>query len=499
MASSSIKSFSLLFFLSLLAYVFSFFTQIATSFYFGTSPELDAYYSIIAAAGFFIFYINPIRDTLIKVIFTEYKIGYNQASKVLSSALTLQFLLAGISSVLFIFEDIREFVGVNFTEKINEHTIFIFLPYLFLFGFAEIINGLLISFNKLYLQSIARLASSAFTLIIIFLLANKIGIYAMLISVQFNQIVIIVLSVFGLRREKINIKLTNPFYIFRINGFQKIFTSLLISYFFAQLYVVIERFSMLSFSSGLVSSFLYSTALVNIGISIIVQPMMNLAWPKFLEFEGKNDNDSIKSLTEDTILILLFVLLLGTNFVFFNAYELVDVIYGRGKFDAQSIMSTSKMLKATIFTCIPIAIYTLLTRLLITKGYSKSVAFAAISIAITGILVITLSMFFNSISLISSHWLIGNSTGALIAFILTKKKINLFILDKLILKKILKIIFITLLGLIILFWTKQVTQDLKSSIIKLLINAMALMLVIIPSYLLLKVKEDYNLNNENSS
>lgn len=409
-----------MFVLSSVAYAISFLSQMAISFYFGTSKSLDSYLTLIAAASFLLFYINPIRDALIKIVFNIKAKNNQEASMVFSSAIILQLLLSNLSIVFFFLNPISDLLNVTSKGVASNNLLFAFLPYFFLFGASETTNGLLLSFNKLKYQAVARLISSLIGLICILLLAKKYGIFALLISLQLTQLVSLIVSSYGLYKEGIRFIWINPMVILKSPGFLPIFSSLIFSYFFAQVYTVFERFTMMKMSTGLVASFQYSTALVNVGISIIVQPVLNIIWPKFMDQNIKGNELDLVKLTEKTVGILGYFLLIGCSFIFFNSFEFVKVIYSRGKFGAESINVTSEALRATIYTAIPIAIYGILSRILLTMGKVKQLGIASFSIAVTGILVIALSYYTNHFKLVYYHWFIGNLIGAIITFYMIK-------------------------------------------------------------------------------
>ncbi|WP_374166357.1 lipid II flippase MurJ [Arcticibacter sp. MXS-1] len=236
-----------------------------------------------------------------------------------------------------------------------------------------------------------------------------------------SQLVTAVFSLWGLNRSGIKLVWAAPRHVINASEFWPILSSLLVSYFLAQIYVLVERATMVRMASGLVASFQYSIALVNIGISIIVQPINNLVWPKFLEENASNDRSSTIRTTENAIVMVVLILLVGCVFVYSNAYEIITLIYSRGNFDQKSVYSTGDALRATIFTAIPIGIYGILTRVLITRGHGRQLALAASSIAIVGIGVIVLAFFTQSKRLIMYHWFLGNTFGAVLSFVAVKK------------------------------------------------------------------------------
>ncbi|PAW95011.1 hypothetical protein CKK33_16510 [Mucilaginibacter sp. MD40] len=424
MKSSFLKSFGQLFFLSTLSYVIGFLGQIVISYYLGTSSSVDSYFTVMAAASFLLFYVTPIKDTLVKIVYEASAESNEAASKLFSSGLILQLLLALVSSVLFFAKPFWLLVGSRNDSVINFSLLLFFVPYLLLFALSETINGLLLSFNKLNYQAIARLVSSVLGLIFVALLARKYGIYSLILSLQVAPLSTALISLIGLRKNGIRLVWVSPKIILKVPYFWPILSSMLLSFFFSQIYVLVERSTMYKMTIGLVASYQYSVTLVNVGISMIVLPITNLVWPRFLKANKEGDSANIIKITEYTIAGMCFILLFGCLFVYANAYDVITVIYSRGKFDYKSIASTGKALQLTIFTAIPIGIYNVLTRILITKGLAKYLAIAASSIAFSGIGIIIISYYINSATFIMCHWLIANTLGALLTLIAVKKHLS---------------------------------------------------------------------------
>ena len=422
MAFNLFGRFSLLFVLSTLGFLISFTNQIAISYNFGTSKELDSYLSLVSVAGIFLFYVSPLKDALIKAVFGAYANNKEAASEVYSSGLIFQSCLALVSIGLFIFSPISRLYHDTVKDVIEKSIIVSFVPYMLLLGLSEIANSLLLSLNKLIYQSIARLISSTVGLLIILGLASKFGIYALIIALQASQLINLIVSFYGLFNEGVKFRFVLPTIIFKTKGILSMFGALSFGYLLAQLYVFFDRFAMMRMSTGLLSSFQYGTTLVNVGISLIVHPIWNIIWPKFLNFELNEDWEGMIILGQKALSIVVLVLFFGCSFVFINASDIVTIIYYRGKFSANSIEMTAMALKATIFTAIPITIYGVLTRILMTIGEARKLAFASFIMALSGIFVISISFWGEYKSLIVFHWLLSNIVGALVVFQMVRNK-----------------------------------------------------------------------------
>lgn len=420
MKYSFLKSFSQLFLLSTLSYILGFLGQVIISFYLGTSSSLDSYFTILAAAGFLLFYVSPVKDVFVKIVYEASADGAD-ASKLFSSGLILQALLSLLSSCLFFVKPFWKILGTHDKDVVDYNLLLLFVPYFLLYALAETTNGLLLSFNKLNYQAVARLISSIIGLLFVIILAPNYGIVSLIISLQVTQLITTIISFVGLSKNGIRFTWITPSLIFFKSSFLGMLSSLLLSYLFSQIYVLVERAAMFKMTTGLVASYQYSVTLVNVGISMIVIPLINLVWPKFLEESKKGNDENIIKITENTIIGMSFLLLTGCLFVYINAYDVISLIFSRGRFDNKSIISTGNALRATIFTALPIGIYGILTKVLITRGHAKHLALAASSIAFLGIFIIIIAYYIGNTTLVMCHWLIGNTIGALFALYSVKK------------------------------------------------------------------------------
>jgi putative peptidoglycan lipid II flippase len=191
------------------------------------------------------------------------------------------------------------------------------------------------------------------------------------------------------------------------------FLSLVVNYIIAQGYMLYEKWGMGLFGNGVISSFQYSVLIVTSIISILAYPMINLIWPKFLEQEHSENRKLMIQSGINAALPMMFILTVVCIFIFNSAEEIITILFYRGEFDLVSLELTARALYLTIFAALPISIYTLGLRLIMSQGRSALVATAGTGVGIIGIFIIYMSLKLNSVYLLQSHWLISNSFGAL--------------------------------------------------------------------------------------
>ena len=407
------RRFGILVILSTIGYALSFGNQLVISYYFGTSSKLDAYWAALGIANFLCFYLHPLKEAIVPATFRSSMISMEDASDMLSAGITFLSLLVGISGwLMFIAPSILVDWLANPDQSDQQLLKLLpwFIPFVFLFSFSEILSSVLLGFNKNVTQAAARLVAGIASLVTLILLSQQFGIKALVISLLVNQLVVVLVSIWSLKSLKIKLKLVSIAILKKQNMFT-LFSSLFFSYLIAQSYVLIERNTMMQLSDGLLSSYQYSTSLVNVLLSVIAFPFANLLWHKFLNAKHLNDTSGAHSILFRASYVLFLILLPICTFGYLNAKTIIFIIYSRGAFDIQSLQLTTEAFKATIFAAIPIGISSIIGRYLISSHHPKFLAITGVFTAVAGISIIGVSYFIKSVELIQWHWFFANLLG----------------------------------------------------------------------------------------
>lgn len=416
------QRFGWLFVLSSAGFLLSFGNQLVVSFHFGTSAMLDAYWALFAVANLLVFYVQPLREALVPPVFTAASVERERACSLFSAGLVAQVVLALGSTALLLLIPSGVLAHFGVHEPGLGGLLLGFLPFFVLFALAETCNGLLLSFNRVVYQAVARLASALIGLICLWLLADRIGVLALVFSLLIAQLATLLVSVVGLQRVGIRWVWRGFDPLWREPRFRSVLSALLISYLLAQVYVVIERVTMLGMQPGLVASYQYSVALVNVLISLLAFPLANLLWPRFLAQASHEGVDAMLLTAARVVAPLTLVLLACCIFTQRFSVEIVELLFGRGSFDAESVAKTSQALRATVFAALSISLFTIFSRILFSQGRGRAIAAGGISIAVSGSGVVLLAGWLGSVTLVQWHWAIGNTLGlCVILFLLLRR------------------------------------------------------------------------------
>jgi putative peptidoglycan lipid II flippase len=405
------KRFGWLFLLSSAGFLLSFGNQLVVSFHFGTSVELDAYWALFATINLLLFYVQPVREALVPPVFTASSVDRDHASALFSAGLAAQSVLAFSSMALLVMAPVGMLAHFGVDESNLGRLVFGFLPFFVLYALAETCNGLLLSFNRVVYQAAARLLAALIGLTCLWLLAGRIGLLALVLSLLTTQIVTLLASIIGLRRERVRWTWQGFAPLWKEPRFRSVVSALLVTYLLAQVYVVVERVTMLNMQPGLVASYQYSVTLVNVLISLMALPLANLLWPHFLAQASHEGSDVMLQTAARVVAPLTLILLACCSFTKEFSVEIVQLLFARGSFDAASVHQTSQALRATVFAALSISLFTIFSKILFAQGRGRAIAAGGVSIAVSGLGVVLLAGWLGSVTLVQWHWAIGNTVG----------------------------------------------------------------------------------------
>jgi len=414
------RRFGAVFGLTAVGYGLSFCSQILISRYFGTSSDLDTYWTGIALVNLLCFYVNPLKESVISAIHRESMQRSENSGEVVSAVLAFMCVLLSVSSaVLMLFSDEFTRFMVGSDNRASETLLQLLpwlLPYIWLFAIAETVNTVLVSFNRLIFQAVTRLFASLALIGGVALLGSRIGVPALAIAQSLGCTVMLVACMFALRRLRLRV-VWNAVGVLRRASVFPVFASFLASYFLAQLYVMGERAAMIRFSSGLVSGFQYSTTLVNVLVSLTAYPLANLLWPRFMEQSVCGDREAARDGAAKTVGLAFAFLLFAGGYTWNFAEDIIRLLFHRGAFDERSVQMTAKILQATVFAAVPMGTGMVFGRFLMSFGLSRWIAWSGLATTLAGSATIAVALVFESERIIVWHWCVANMAGGVVAAI----------------------------------------------------------------------------------
>jgi len=388
--------------------------QLLTSYYFGTSPELDRYLTTLAAIHFLLFYIYPLKETLTSSTSLSTYIKASELNGVLAAVIAILLLISTLLSlVLMTFH--KELLANDYASSSKEGVLLVYiLIYLFLLPISETFNSFLIILNLTLHQALVRLGSIVTIFISIVLLSRSLGVGSLLLGLIFAQIFIVSLSGLLLMLNGLRPKWQGFRVLTRIPFAFQAFTAISVTSLFALLHAFVEKFTMLSMMSGLVASYLYGISIVNVLISVLTFPFINFIWPKFVDFINRKEEDQIFSYACNSMRPVIIILIALASFIGYFSLEIVNLLFKRGEFTNQSAMVTAEMLSILLFAAVPVCIAAIFSKVLFAQKHFFIVMFSGVFSSLSGIFIILIAKAIDSITLIQWNWVISNFLGLIV-------------------------------------------------------------------------------------
>jgi putative peptidoglycan lipid II flippase len=268
---------------------------------------------------------------------------------------------------------------------------------------------MLVCLDKVIFQSIVKVFAATFSLTLLFFVSKSLGVKAIYIALLVGQFVVTFMSLYALRNYSFKFKFKFDFLsVLREKKFFNLFTSLIVSYLIAQFYILSERTAMVDMQDGLLSSFQYSASLVNVLVGVVAVPISTSIWHTFLQAKVTKNHKEAQALALKASYALFIIMTLICSFSFFNAREIIYLIFSRGQFDEVSLLLTTQTFKAVIFVALVIGLTNIFGRFLMSIARARDNAIIGILTAIFGMSVIFISWFYGYSNLIQWHWLVAN-------------------------------------------------------------------------------------------
>ncbi len=414
-----VRRFGLLVGLSTAGYVLSFCSQLMISYYLGTSSDLDAYWAGLALVNVLCFYLHPLREAIVPAIHRAGLPSSPNAGRIFSAGLSLLGVLV-ISSAMLLWTFSESFVAWMMPARgMQADTSLVRLlpwlvPYIGLFALSEMLTSVLLSLDRAVFQAAARIVSATIFLLVLLVGGASMGV-SVLILAQLSSLAVTVMMCSVLFRTLKFQPAMNMVQILRDSGVFPLFLSLLGSALVANLYTLTERSIMIYLSPGLVSAFQYSTTLVNVLVSVLAVPLVNMLWPHFLAGQNPERFSSAGDMAARAGAGLFLVLIVVCTFAWKHAEEIVHVLFGRGAFDEYSSGVTMSAFRAVVFASIPISIGAVCGRFLVSLGDPRWQVLIGLANALVGVSVILTAWWLKSSTMVQWHFLAANCAGMAVA------------------------------------------------------------------------------------
>lgn len=156
-----------------------------------------------------------------------------------------------------------------------------------------------------------------------------------------------------------------------------------------QFYFVIHRITASLLGEGTISAVNYASKLSGFPQAIMMTAVTTVIYPLLSRKEGEGDSATVRALYKKGLRYLVVLIVPVTVIAFVFAGPIVGIVFGRGSFDEQSILTTTPIFQAFTLSMFFLAANTYITRFYYAKGNSViPVIFSLINVFGVNLLVI---------------------------------------------------------------------------------------------------------------
>lgn len=388
--------------------------------YFGISVDRDVW---LLAFSSMVLLENaiwgPLNETFrSKFIFLKSELGEANALDKVRSLIFFMFvisLLLCISIALFP-EPIAKMIAPSFKgDELKFLLIMIRLlaPYLLFNQLVQILTSILNSYDSFYIPEIAGLISNIINLVLIYFLAQSIGIYALLLAYYISIAILFILI--GYQISKLNLGLINFKKAIFFDDFKLFFLFALpffLPYFFGQLSGFIEKNILSSLGLGFVSLLDYSKKFNEVIISVLFSVLATILVPVLsTKYAEKKPSEFVANFLGVYQLGFLFLTLFIALFTS-SSESFVRLLYDNGGINPSQIIQISELTIYYSWATLAVFIYAIFGMSLLSSGASKKYALLGLIAQILGLitnvsLVKSMGIYIFPLSYFIAHFTIG--------------------------------------------------------------------------------------------
>jgi putative peptidoglycan lipid II flippase len=280
----------------------------------------------------------------------------------------------------------------------------------------SIIKTFYSSNNEFILPEYVQLITHICVIGAVFILADKINTFALLLGLIIGTIVQVLILLANLFKRKIL-----KFFRFGIRKYSGLATSALIIIlieFLGQTYSFIDRSFFERLPKGFIGGLYYAGIISNLPIAIFAMTLGSIAFPKISQHIQNKNYTELKRLLLSIIGKLLIIAIPITLVLYFFSDLVVKIILQRGAFDADATKITSEMLKLLSIGLPFVMIHTILAKIIF--ALKKEIWFLFFTIA--GVVI----KFILTYWFVSIKWFYGVALSTSIVFILTVLILSIF-------------------------------------------------------------------------
>lgn len=380
--------------------IFGFLREIIIASYYGTTIQTDAFFVAQNIPTIAFAAIGAAISVAVIPIYTKLlKKDLKMASYFINNLITISILITTFLMIICIVlsQEIIYLVAPSLSSEgieIASKMLKIFSITIYFTMFSYILGGMLNSHNKFYVPQLAAIPYNIVSVLAVMFFSKQYDIWALVFGTiigMFIQTIVHIIPITKFNKYKFVLD-------FKEKNLKKLLIlswPMVITVLFQQLNLVVDKNIASSFQIGSISAINYSNRIIGIIYGIFSVSLMTVLYAKFNDLIINNKKNEISNLLFRSLNVVLLITLPFTMLSIVFGSDIVYVIFGRGEFDATSVMTTSSVYVYYSLSIFSMAANDIILRCYYSLNDSKSPLWiTVICVVINIILSILLSKYF---------------------------------------------------------------------------------------------------------
>lgn len=339
--------------LNMVSRVLGLFREILIATYFGASGTTDAYFTATRVSNFFTTLLGEgALGSAFIPIYNDVKMSdgeqeaKNFTCNVLNMIISFSFWTS-LLTILFSKQIIRDILGFKDPTRIElaSNLLKIMGFYLLFISISGVISSILNNYGKFYISTLVGIIFNLTIIIGTFISKNTIGIYGLAISFLLSGLFQVLIQIPSFLKIIKEYKL-----IYNINDknlriFLLAMIPTLIGIFGYQINELVATRFAASLKIGTISAINYASRIYLLPIGIFAISLSVVVFPNLSKAASRNDLEYFKLYLERGLNLLATLIIPSSIGLLYYSKEIINLIFGYGKFSKESIIMTSEILQ----------------------------------------------------------------------------------------------------------------------------------------------------------
>ncbi len=330
--------------------VVAFLKQAVVAYFFGATLETDIYFmanGFVYGVGEAI--VRSISMVILSVYTTaKYRNGSETSSRLVGSLFRLLIPAAIIMNIaLIVFAPAFSSMIAPSYDAYRSAVLSEFiriLSFLIIFIFIEAIGAAILdSEGSYYIPRTNSLILSVITILACYLLASRLGVYALVVS-QYLSSALYVLILIISTRKYVSFKNAHIRGNHYLGTVAKLAFPLFVGNVAIQLNQIVDKSIVSGFDEGAVSALSYCHVLEQLVTSVFIVNVGNIMFAHFSKLSAGGEVDKFATKITRTLNLMTIILIPVSVVTFFQARNIVEIVYFRGQFNLDALTKTSILL-----------------------------------------------------------------------------------------------------------------------------------------------------------